>query len=204
MTLDATLAGFTAGLALIVAIGAQNAFVLRQGLAREHVGLVVAVCAVSDALLIVAGVTGIGAIVRDSPALLRGLVVVGALYLAGFGVRSLLRARRPGVLVPTERDAGPWAATLAAALAFTFLNPHVYIDTVLLLGTIGNGYGASRWWFAGGAATASLVWFSSLGFGARRASHLMARPSTWRVLDATIGVLMLTLAVVLVRSDVGA
>lgn len=189
-------AGLLTGLSLIVAIGAQNAYVLRQGLARRHVGIVVAICAVSDALLIGAGVSGVGAVVREQPVLLAVLRWAGAAYLLAYGVRSLLAARRPQALL-AARDGGASRATVAATtLALTYLNPHVYLDTVLFLGSVANQHGdPGRWWFAAGAAAGSLLWFTGLGYGARAASRWLARPTTWRVLDLVIGVVMIALAV---------
>lgn len=200
--MDAALAGLLTGLSLIVAIGAQNAYVLRLGLAREHVGLAVAICAAADALLIAAGVAGLGALVRAHGDVLTAITLLGAAYLGWFALRSFLRARRPAALTPAERPPGPARGVALTVLALTFLNPHVYLDTVLLLGTIGASFGDQRWWFALGAALASAIWFSGLGFGARLLTPLMARPATWRVLDAAIGVVMLAIAILLVRSVV--
>lgn len=199
--MDAFLTGLATGGALIVAIGAQNAFVLRQGLARSHVGTVVAICAASDALLIVAGVAGLGALVRAAPLALEVLRWGGAAYLAAYAVRAFLRAARPSTLTAAAGTVRSRASVVASALAFTYLNPHVYVDTVLLLGAIGTQFGDARWWFAGGASTASLVWFGGLGLGARRLSHRMASPTTWRLIDAAIGAVMLAVAATLVRAD---
>ncbi|MDE9366855.1 LysE/ArgO family amino acid transporter [Luteipulveratus sp. YIM 133132] len=193
--MTAILPGLLTGLSLIVAIGAQNAFVLRQGLARHHVGLVVAICAVSDAVLIAAGVGGVGAVVRDHPTALQVLRWVGAAYLLAYGLRSLWSARHSEALTPADRSARSWTAVAAMTLALTYLNPHVYLDTVLMLGSIANQHGDDRWWFALGAATGSVLWFAGLGYGARSASRLAARPSTWRVLDVLIGVVMIALSV---------
>lgn len=188
--------GLLTGLSLIVAIGAQNAYVLRQGLARRHVGIVVAICAVSDALLIAAGVSGVGAVVREQPLLLEVLRWAGAVYLLTYGVRSLLAARRPQALL-APGAAGTSRATVAATtLALTYLNPHVYLDTVLFLGSVANQHGdPGRWSFAAGAAVGSVVWFTGLGYGARAASRWLARPTAWRLLDLGIGVVMIALAV---------
>lgn len=195
------LAGLLTGLGLIVAIGAQNAFVLRQGLARDHVGLVVVVCAASDVVLIVAGTAGLGALVAGAPTLLTGLKWLGAAYLAWFAVRSFRSARHPQVLAAGEVPRSARASVLATVLALTWLNPHVYLDTVLMLGNLANQHGvAGRWWFAAGAGVASIAWFGGLGFGARALSRPLARPRTWQVLDVVIGATMLVLAVVLVLS----
>ena len=200
--MDVALAGFLTGLSLIVAIGAQNAYVLRLGLARNHVGVAVVICAGADALLIAIGVGGLGAIVQTHGDVLTAIALLGGAYLLWFAFRSFRSALHPDVLLPSQQEPQAVAAVALAVLGLTFLNPHVYLDTILLVGTIGASFGADRWWFALGAAIASVVWFSGLGFGARLLSPLMARPVTWRVLDAAIGVVMLTIAIVLVRSAV--
>ena len=200
--MDVALAGFLTGLSLIVAIGAQNAYVLRLGLARNHVGVAVVICAGADALLIAIGVGGLGAIVQTHGDVLTAIALIGGAYLLWFAFRSFRSALHPDVLLPSQQEPQAVAAVAVAVLGLTFLNPHVYLDTILLVGTIGASFGADRWWFALGAAIASVVWFSGLGFGARLLSPLMARPVTWRVLDAAIGVVMLTIAIVLVRSAV--
>ncbi len=200
--MDVALAGFLTGLSLIVAIGAQNAYVLRLGLARNHVGVAVAICAGADALLIALGVGGLGAIVQAHGDVLTAIALIGGAYLLWFAFRSFRSALHPEVLLPSQQEPQAVAAVAVAVLGLTFLNPHVYLDTIRLVGTIGASFGADRWWFALGAAIASVVWFSGLGFGARLLSPLMARPITWRVLDAAIGVVMLTIAIVLVRSAV--
>ena len=192
---DPLLTGLLTGLTLIVAIGAQNAYVLRQGLAREHVGLVVAVCAVSDLVLIVAGVAGIGTIVEQAPRALTVVRWLGVAFLTWYAVSSLRRAGRPESL----RAAGAGTTTRRGALgrvvALTWLNPHVYLDTVLVLGSVANHEGTSgRWWFALGASLGRLLWFGGLGYGARLASGVLARPRAWQVLDVAIGVLMLGIA----------
>jgi L-lysine exporter family protein LysE/ArgO len=193
--LDSTLAGLVTGLSLIVAIGAQNAYVLRQGLAREHVGLVVAICALSDVVLITAGVAGIGRVVEHAPWVLDVVRWLGVAFLTWYGVSSLLRARRPESLRAADRAAVSKRGVAARALALTWLNPHVYLDTVLLLGTIANHEGPTgRWWFAAGAAVASVAWFCGLGFGARYASRFLSRPRAWQVLDVLIGLTMLAIA----------
>ncbi|MCX6412451.1 MAG: LysE/ArgO family amino acid transporter [Actinobacteria bacterium] len=200
--MDVALAGFLTGLSLIVAIGAQNAYVLRLGLARNHVGVAVVICAGADALLIAIGVGGLGAIVQAHGDVLTAIGLIGGAYLLWFAFRSFRSALHPDVLLPSQQEPQAVATVALAVLGLTVLNPHVYLDTILLVGTIGASFGADRWWFALGAAIASVVWFSGLGFGARLLSPLMARPVTWRVLDAAIGVVMLTIAIVLVRSAV--
>ncbi|CAN5297245.1 LysE/ArgO family amino acid transporter [soil metagenome] len=197
--LSAALAGLGLGLSLIVAIGAQNAFVLRQGLRREHVLVVVAICAASDAVLIAAGVGGLGVLIQQAGWALVVVRIVGAAFLTWYGIMSARRALRPGALRANEGGAGmPLAAAITTVLALTWLNPHVYLDTVLLLGSIGATYGADRWWFAGGAALGSVLWFSALGFGSRALRPLFARPTAWRVLDAVIAVVMVAIAVSLI------
>ena len=162
----------------------------------------VAICAGADALLIVIGVGGLGAIVQAHGDVLTAIALIGGAYLLWFAFRSFRSALHPEVLLPSQQEPQAVAAVALAVLGLTFLNPHVYLDTILLVGTIGASFGADRWWFALGAAIASVVWFSGLGFGARMLSPLMARPVTWRILDAAIGVVMLTIAIVLVRSAV--
>ena len=193
--LDSTATGLLTGLSLIVAIGAQNAYVLRQGLAREHVGIVVAICALSDLVLIAAGVAGIGRVVEHAPWVLDVVRWLGVAFLSWYGVSSLLRARKPESLRADERATVSRRGVAVRAFALTWLNPHVYLDTVLLLGTIANHEGPTgRWWFAVGAGAASILWFCGLGFGARYASPLLARPRAWQVLDVVIGVVMLLIA----------
>ena len=193
--------GLFLSLGLIVAIGAQNAFVLRQGLRREHVGSVVAFCAVADALLITAGVFGMAQALGDRPMLARGLALGGAAFLAVYGWRALQRARQISALdVTASGQTLSRGAALAQAAAFTLLNPHVYLDTVLLVGSIGAQQPAPfKAWFAAGASTASLLWFSALGFGARWLAPWFARPRAWQVLDALIGLTMWVLSALLVR-----
>jgi len=194
------LTGFLTGLTLIIAIGAQNAFVLRQGLLHAHVGVVVAICAVSDLALILAGVTGIGTVVEQAPAAITVVRWLGVAFLTWYGVASLLRARRPGGLrAGTSAGSGRRTAVLTA-LALTWLNPHVYLDTVLLLGSIANQHGTDgRWWFGAGAAVGSVVWFVGLGYGARRMAGVLASPRAWQLLDVLIGLTMLGIAVMLAR-----
>ncbi len=193
--------GLFLSLGLIVAIGAQNAFVLRQGLRREHVGSVVAFCALADALLITAGVLGMAQALGDRPLLARALALGGAAFLAVYGWQALQRARQANALDVTNTGQGlSRGAALAQAAAFTLLNPHVYLDTVLLVGSIGAQQPAPlQGWFVAGASAASLLWFSALGFGARWLAPWFARPRAWQVLDALIGVTMGVLSLLLVR-----
>lgn len=189
------LTGLLTGLALIVAIGAQNAFVLRQGVRREHVGPVVLVCLLSDAVLILAGTAGVGALVQAVPWLLEALRWAGAAYLLWFAATSARAALRPEALeaVQAPRTAG---SVVGTTLALTWLNPHVYLDTVVLLGSVANQHGPEgRWVFAVGAVFASVVWFTALGFGARLLAGVLARPRAWQVVDLAIAVVMAALAV---------
>ncbi len=194
----AALQGFLTCLGLIVAIGAQNAFVLRQGVRREHVRVVVALCAGADAVLISAGVAGLGPLVAAHPVALSVTRYAGAAFLAATGVSAAVRAARGSAgLRPAGDDTGSRAAAVLACLAFTFLNPHVYLDMVLL-GSLAGQHGDARWLFAVGAAGASMLWFSALGLGATRLRPVFARPAAWRWLDATVALVMLGLAVSLV------
>jgi L-lysine exporter family protein LysE/ArgO len=191
-------AGLVTGLTLIVAIGAQNAFVLRQGLLREHVVPVVAICSLSDLVLILAGVAGIGTVVDQAPAAITVVRWLGVAFLTGYGVSSLLRARNADGLRAADRGARSRRTAVLTALALTWLNPHVYLDTVLLLGSIANQHGdAGRWWFGAGAAVASLLWFAGLGWGARLGSGLLASRRAWQVLEVVIGLTMLGIALLL-------
>jgi L-lysine exporter family protein LysE/ArgO len=199
----AALPGLLAGLSLIIAIGAQNAFVLRLGLARNHVGIAVAICAASDAVLIAAGISGLGVVVRSVPVALVVLKWIGIAYLTWYAIKSFRSAAHPEVLLPGEQDSRSLRTVVVMTLGFTFLNPHVYLDTVLLLGSIGNQYRPDQWWFALGATCASILWFCTLGFGARAAARWMSRSITWRILDITIGIVMLLIAIRLLFSDLG-
>ncbi|OJF11403.1 LysE/ArgO family amino acid transporter [Couchioplanes caeruleus] len=192
--MGSVLAGFGFSLALIVAIGAQNAFVLRQGLRREHVLPVVAVCACADAVLMTAGIAGLGAVLTDAPTVLSAVRWGGAAFLIGYAALAARRAWRPAALSPLDRPPATLRATLLACLAFTFLNPHVYLDTVVLLGTVAH-HDPHPWPFGAGAAAASLLWFAALGIGARRLAPLLARPAAWRVVDGAIAVIMTALGV---------
>jgi L-lysine exporter family protein LysE/ArgO len=196
-TVVAAATGLGLGLSLIVAIGAQNAFVLRQGLRTEHVAAVVAVCALSDVVLIVAGVSGAGALLDRLPWLVPVICLAGAAFLLGYGLLAARRARRPAAALSAGPGGGPagLTATVATCLALTWLNPHVYLDTVVLLGSLAGTYGEQRWSFATGAAVGSIAWFTTLGFGARLLRPVFARPTAWRVLDGVIAVVMTALAV---------
>ena len=193
--------GLALSFGLIVAIGAQNAFVLRQGLRREHVGSVVLFCAAADAVLIAAGVMGMAQALGESPNLARALALAGAAFLAVYGWRALRRARQAHRLDAAEAGAAlTLSAAMAQAAAFTLLNPHVYLDTVLLVGSIGAQQpDGLRAWFIAGASGASLTWFALLGFWARWLAPWFARPKAWQVLDGLIGVTMFVLSALLLR-----
>jgi L-lysine exporter family protein LysE/ArgO len=196
----AALSGLGLGLALIVAIGAQNAFVLRQGLRGEHVLAVVAVCAVSDLALIAAGVAGAGALLERVPAAVTVIRAAGAAFLLAYGLLAARRAVRPaGALLTEAAQPTQLLPAVLTASALTWLNPHVYLDTVVLLGSVAAAQGDLRWHFGAGAAVGSLLWFSALGAGARALRPVFARPEAWRVLDAGIALTMVVLAVGLLR-----
>jgi L-lysine exporter family protein LysE/ArgO len=194
------LQGLALSLGLIVAIGAQNAFVLRQGLRREHVASVVFFCAISDALLMAAGVLGMGQALGERPMVAQALALAGAVFLAVYGWKALRRAlQQNGLLANEEGDGLSWAAAMAQAAAFTLLNPHVYLDTVLLVGSIGAQQPEGlQPWFVAGASSASLLWFCALGFGARWLAPLFAQSRAWQVLDILIGLTMWVLSGMLV------
>jgi L-lysine exporter family protein LysE/ArgO len=195
--LPTLLSGFGVGMSLIVAIGAQNAFVLRHGLRAERVLPIVAICALSDAVLIFAGVSGIGAIVTHAPVALTLIRWAGAAFLICYGLLAARRAGTARAMDPTTGGAdAPLRAAVLTVLAMTWLNPHVYLDTVLLVGSVANTHdGDGRWHFGIGACLASLVWFAALGYGARLLSRVFTRPLAWRVLDALIAVTMITLGI---------
>ena len=198
--LNASVTGLLTGLSLIVAIGAQNAFVLRQGLRRAHVGAIVTVCILSDIALTLAGVSGIGAVVQHADWALQAVRWFGVAFLVWYGLSSAWRARRPDALAASPDGTGggaqlSLASTLRRILALTWLNPHVYIDTMVLLGSIANSRGSvDRWWFAVGALVASTLWFAGLGFGARFAAPLLTTARAWQVLDLLIAATMLAIA----------
>lgn len=210
------LSGIGLGLSLIIAIGAQNVFVLRQGIRREHVLPVVIICAVSDALLIAAGVAGLGFVISAAPWLVVVARWAGALFLLAYGLLAARRAWRGGEQLRVDQADGESSSArssgggtspatrtalvpvIATALALTWLNPHVYLDTVLMLGSIAATHGEDRWLFAAGAITASILWFTALGFGARYLGRWLRTERSWRILDALIAVVMITLAVSLV------
>ncbi len=191
------LAGFGTGISMIIAIGAQNAFVLRQGIRRESVLPVVAICALSDVVLIASGVAGMGTLVASYPVALTIVAVFGGLFLIGYGVLAAKRAFRPSSMAASGTRVGSTRQAVLTCLGLTWLNPHVYLDTVLILGTIAAAHGTQRWSFAVGATFASILWFIGLGFGARFLTPLFARTAAWRVLDSVIAVTMAVLGVTL-------
>jgi len=187
--------GFATGLSLIVAIGSQNAFVLRQGIRREHVLPLVLFCALSDAALIMAGIGGAGVVLRGNDLLMTLTRFGGALFLAGYGALAARRAWRGGKMHVASDTGTARMVALATCFGFTFLNPHVYLDTVILLGSLANQRpDPGRWTFGWGACAASLCWFSALGFGARMLGPVFEHVSAWRVLDGGIALVMFVLA----------
>jgi L-lysine exporter family protein LysE/ArgO len=195
--MTAILPGFLTGLSLIVAIGAQNAFVLRQGLLRKHVLVMVLICAISDATLIILGVLGLGALISAQPWLLEVIRWVGVAFLVWYGSTSLKRFMKNESLKAAEAGSGNLKQTVLTTLALTFLNPHVYLDTVIFIGGIANQFGDQKWFFVIGSVTASFIWFFSLGFGASKASVVMIKPAFWKILDVFIAAVMFSLAITL-------
>jgi L-lysine exporter family protein LysE/ArgO len=196
--LSAFVPGLLLGLSLIVAIGAQNAFVLRQGLRGEHILAVCLTCAVSDAVLILVGVGGFAQAGNWVPWLETATRYAGAAFLFAYGLRSFWAAVRSGdALTPAAAVPAGLGATLATCLALTWLNPHVYLDTVVLVGSVSTQFAADKHAFALGAMTASFLFFFSLGYGARLLRPVFARPGAWRVLEVAIGLVMCTIAATL-------
>ena len=195
--MNAVIPGLLTGLSLIVAIGAQNAFMLRQGLLKKHVLVMVLICAISDATLIILGVFGLGALISALPWLLEVIRWVGVAFLIWYGSTSLRRFMKNESLKAAESGSGNLKQTVLTTLALTFLNPHVYLDTVIFIGGIANQFGDQKWFFALGAVTASFVWFFSLGFGASKASVLVSKPAFWKILDVFIAAVMFSLAITL-------
>ena len=192
LDLTPAITGMGTGLGLIVAVGAQNAWVLRQGVRREHVALVVTICALSDLALIAVGTRAIGVVSTLAPWILEVLRWGGVLYLVLFALTSFRSALQPGALeVAGARAASSVALT---TLALTWLNPHVYLDTVLMLGTVTNSFGDDRWLAAAGAGAASTIWFTALGLGARALSRPLSSPRTWQVVDVLVGCVMVAVA----------
>ncbi|MGO3148260.1 MAG: LysE/ArgO family amino acid transporter [Leucobacter sp.] len=198
------LIGIGSGLSLIVAIGAQNAFILRQGIRREHVLPVVLICGLTDALLETLGVAGIGLVVDQAPIVLEIVRWGGVLFLLWYAWSAARRAMKPEVLIAGEGSATTLKQTVLACLAITYLNPHVYLDTMVLMGSIGNAQGdPMRWWFAAGGALASIGWFFLLGYGARALTRFFATPRSWQILDGVVAVTMLVIAARLVFGGIG-
>lgn len=194
----AFLPGFFTGLSLIIAIGAQNAFVIRQGLTKRYVFTVVAICSIIDASLIALGIGGLGAAIAGLPWLLEVIRWFGVAYLTWFGIKSLISATKNQTMDASGVESKSAAKVITTVLAMSLLNPHVYLDTVIFVGGVGNTFGENRWFFAYGAMLASLVWFTSIGYGAKAASRFMSKPVFWKVLDGLIAVIMFTLAITLV------
>jgi L-lysine exporter family protein LysE/ArgO len=183
--------GFFLGASLIIAIGAQNAFILRQGLLRQHVFILCLICALADAVLIALGVAGLGTLIQTSPLLIKAVTVGGAAFLFAYSFIAFRRAMNPAAMETKGKGAGSLRIAIYACLAFTFLNPHVYLDTVVLLGSLSARYaGHGRLAYALGAMTASFVWFFALGYGARLLEPVFAKPAAWRILDGLIGLVM--------------
>lgn len=194
----AFISGLLLGLSLIIAIGAQNAFVLRQGLTGRFVLPVALVSALLDATLIVLGVAGLGALLESVPFLLGLVRWLGAGYLVWFGIASLRRARSDQSMSVSGTGPATLASVLLSTATFSLLNPHVYLDTVVFLGAFAAQFGDSRWWFALGACLASIVWFFSLAYGAKALSRYVKNPRFWKILDSTIAVFMFALAIALI------
>jgi L-lysine exporter family protein LysE/ArgO len=193
----AFLPGVLTSMSLIMAIGAQNAFVIRQALTRKHVLVMVLICATSDALLILAGIAGLGAVIQGLPWLFEVLRWFGVAYLTWFGINSLRSAFKGESMDAATAESKTLKQVIVSLLGFTFLNPHVYLDTVILLGSIGTTFGDSKWIFAAGASLGSLIWFFSIGYGAKAASRFMSKPLFWKVLDIVIAVIMFAIATML-------
>lgn len=193
--------GLLTGLSLIIAIGAQNAFVIRQGLAKSHVLLVVAICALADALLIFLGTGGLATLIQSKPSLLEFIRWFGVIYLSWFGIKSVRSALKTQELGAGGKLISTRKTVVFSVLGFTFLNPHVYLDTVILVGSLANQFHSDRWYFALGASVGSVLWFTSIGFGAQAASKYMSRPIFWRVLDIVIAMVMFTVAMLLAFYD---
>jgi L-lysine exporter family protein LysE/ArgO len=189
------LTGLLTGLALIIAVGAQNAFLLRQGIRGEQVLPIVLTCLVSDVVAITAGVAGLGVVLERWPSVLPVAQVLGGIYLIAFGLHAAMRAWRPTALDTGEGTALTPGKAVLLTLALTWLNPHFYLDAVLMLGTVANSFGNDRWWFVSGTLVASVLWFFGLGYGARLLRGVFSRPSAWRVLDSGIAIFMGVLGV---------
>ena len=199
--LSAAATGLCLGGSLIVAIGPQNAFILRQGILRRHVLPLVLFCAASDALLILAGVAGLGRLLQSAPHIARLATLAGGAFLFVYGALAFARAFRPHAMLPTDKPDAGLPAALATCAACSWGNPHAYLDTVLLIGTLALPFsGMDRAAYAAGAMAASFCWFFALGYGARLLAPLFQRPASWRVLDGGIGLVMWSIAIWLVTA----
>lgn len=205
MNLLPLFAGLATGLSLIVAIGAQNAFVLRQGIRQQHVRAAVLICMLSDIVLIFAGIAGLGVLLSIAPWFITVARLGGAVFLLAYATFAARRALKPQSLTLSREDSGnTLKSVVLTTLALTWLNPHVYLDTVVLLGSIASAQGSSgRWVFGAGAALGSILWFNALGFGARHLRGFFASEVSWRILDGVIAIVMLLLAISLVIPVLG-
>ena len=189
--------GLLTGLSLIIAIGAQNAFVIRQGLAKSHILLVVIFCSLCDALLIFLGTGGLGTLIQSKPGILEFIRWFGVIYLSWFGIKSLRSAFKQNEFQAGAGLSSSRKSIVLSLIGFTFLNPHVYLDTVILVGSVANQFHSDRWYFALGASIGSILWFTSIGYGAQAASKYMSRPIFWKVLDIIIAIVMFSVAILL-------
>ena len=195
--MNALLPGFLSSLALIIAIGAQNAFVIRQGLTRKYVLLVVAICSISDASLIFLGAAGAGQLIESRPSIFEFARWFGVAYLLWFAIKSFQSAFKNQALQLGEIKSASRGKVVVSLLGFTFLNPHVYLDTLIFLGTVAGQFGSNRWFFALGASIASVLWFSTIGCGAKSMSRYMSKVIFWKILDLIIATVMATIAIYL-------
>jgi L-lysine exporter family protein LysE/ArgO len=190
----AIIPGLLAGFSLIIAIGAQNAFVIRQGLTKKFVLLTVLICAFSDAILIALGASGLGALIKSNKNILEFVRWFGVIYLLWFAFKSAKSVLNKEVLNSAGEASADRKSVILTVLALTFLNPHVYLDTVILLGSISNQFGTDKWFFVIGAMLASFIWFTAIGFGAKSASRFMSQPIFWKILDSIIALVMVSIA----------
>ena len=190
----AIIPGLLAGFSLIIAIGAQNAFVIRQGLTKKYVLLTVLICAFSDAILIALGASGLGALIKSNKNILEFVRWFGVIYLLWFAFKSAKSVFKKEVLNSAGEASADRKSVILTVLALTFLNPHVYLDTVILLGSISNQFGTDKWFFVIGAMLASFIWFTAIGFGAKSASRFMSQPIFWKILDSIIALVMVSIA----------
>jgi L-lysine exporter family protein LysE/ArgO len=199
----AIIPGLLAGFSLIIAIGAQNAFVIRQGLTKKYVLLTVLICAFSDAILIALGASGLGALIKSNKNILEFVRWFGVIYLLWFAFKSAKSVLKKEVLNSAGEASANRKSVVLTVLGLTFLNPHVYLDTVILLGSISNQFGNDKWFFVLGAIIASFIWFTAIGFGAKSASRFMSRPIFWKILDSIIAAIMLSIAAFLAFYNFG-